>query len=168
MSRGAGRIEAAIQKLFAEHPDVGFTTDDLVQHCFPDIRAIEKKHRVSILRATSDAKLPAGWRGYRERYTPTHTIGEHPHYVHQNVALTGIYCWGYRGPKVCARSPEIAWYRLSGLSETLAYRRPMDRDRDARSLDRQHVSVSPSDAWTRKHLLKKQAYYVVIDGECAP
>jgi hypothetical protein len=160
MSRGAGRIEAAIRKLFTEHPDMGFTTDDLVQHCFPDIRAIEKKHRVSVLRATLGAKLPAGWRAYRERYTPTHTIGEHPHYVHQNVALTGIYWCGYRGPNIYARSPEIAWFRLSGLSETLTYRRSMDRDR-------RYISVSRAEDRTGKRL-PKQAYYVVIDGEYAP
>jgi hypothetical protein len=51
MSRGPGRIERSIRALFDLHPDLAFITDDLVEHCFPSAGSIERKHRVSVLRA---------------------------------------------------------------------------------------------------------------------
>ena len=51
MSRGPGRIERAIRVLFDANPDLAFVTDELAEHCYPDAKAIERKHQVSVLRA---------------------------------------------------------------------------------------------------------------------
>jgi hypothetical protein len=51
MSKGPGRIERMIRRLFDANPDRAFITDELVEHCYPDAEFIEKKHTVSILRA---------------------------------------------------------------------------------------------------------------------
>jgi hypothetical protein len=51
MSRGPGRIERDIRRLFDLHPDLAFTTEELAEHCFPSAGSIERKHRVSVLRA---------------------------------------------------------------------------------------------------------------------
>jgi hypothetical protein len=51
MSRGPGRIERAIRELLDAHPDLAFVTDDLVEHCYPGVAPIERKHQVSVLRA---------------------------------------------------------------------------------------------------------------------
>lgn len=53
MSRGPGRIERAIERLIAGQPDAAFLIDDLCWIVFPAIDAVEKKHRVSVLRATA-------------------------------------------------------------------------------------------------------------------
>lgn len=52
MSKGPGRIERAIRELFAASPDRAFLTPDLVKHCFASVDRIERKHEVSVLRAT--------------------------------------------------------------------------------------------------------------------
>ena len=51
MSKGPGRIERSLRELFANNPTEAFTTDDLVTIAFPGANRIEKKHRVSVLRA---------------------------------------------------------------------------------------------------------------------
>lgn len=51
MSRGPGRIERAIRALFDASPDLAFVTDELVEHCYPDAKPIERKHQVAVLRA---------------------------------------------------------------------------------------------------------------------
>jgi hypothetical protein len=51
MSRGPGRIERAIRDLLDAHPDLAFVTDELVEHCYPGVTPIERKHQVSVLRA---------------------------------------------------------------------------------------------------------------------
>ena len=52
MSRGAGRIEREIAALILEgRPDGAFTTEELAEHIYGT--PVEKKHRVSILRAAS-------------------------------------------------------------------------------------------------------------------
>jgi hypothetical protein len=66
MSRGPGRIERALRGLFDASPDRAFLTADLVKHCFPDARRIERKHEVSVLRAAR--KIVAGdpdWTSWR-------------------------------------------------------------------------------------------------------
>lgn len=63
MSRGPGRIERAIRELFDAHPDEAFVTDELVEHCYPDARPIEQKHRVAVLRAVRNVlKHDPDWR----------------------------------------------------------------------------------------------------------
>lgn len=51
MSRGPGRIERAVRHLLESNPSGAFTLNDFVGSCYPGINRIEKKHRVSILRA---------------------------------------------------------------------------------------------------------------------
>ena len=51
MSRGPGRIERAIRALFDAHPDLAFTTDELAEHCYPGVSAIQRKHQSAVLRA---------------------------------------------------------------------------------------------------------------------
>lgn len=51
MSRGPGRIERAIRAAYAAEPDNAFTTDDLCDRIFAGVNRIEKKHRVSVIRA---------------------------------------------------------------------------------------------------------------------
>ena len=51
MSRGPGKIERAILALMQEQPDHAWTTEDLAENIYAGANKIEKKHRVSILRA---------------------------------------------------------------------------------------------------------------------
>jgi hypothetical protein len=46
-----GKLERAIREHLGAHPDEAFSTDELAEHCYPDTRTIERKHRVSVLRA---------------------------------------------------------------------------------------------------------------------
>jgi hypothetical protein len=50
MSKGPGRVELAIEQAFADEPDNAFSVKDLCRWVYPR-RAVEKKHRVAILRA---------------------------------------------------------------------------------------------------------------------
>ena len=50
MRKGSGRVEQTIEAVFAAEPDNAFTIDDLCDRVYPG-EAIEKKHRVSVLRA---------------------------------------------------------------------------------------------------------------------
>jgi hypothetical protein len=52
MSRGPGRIERAIGELLAANPDASFTIIEVAKHCYPDAAPIEKRHTVSVLRAS--------------------------------------------------------------------------------------------------------------------
>ena len=61
MSRGPGRIVTVISDAFAGAADKCFTTDELVVLAFPGRNLIEKKHRVSVLRAAYSAMGPAWW-----------------------------------------------------------------------------------------------------------
>ncbi len=109
MSRGPGRVERAIAAAFAEaDPDVAFTTDDFCAVAFPEDGGIEKKHRVSVLRAAR--RLPGAWGVYREHHCPRERSS--PGWVHPHVAAIGLWCFGYAGPVVFAHSPEAAWRRL--------------------------------------------------------
>ena len=64
MSRGAGRVEQAI---FAAFSVVGmsYTVEDLFKHAYPDAAQLERKHRVAIKRAASNACLKTGWTTWR-------------------------------------------------------------------------------------------------------
>jgi hypothetical protein len=50
MSKGPGRVEQIIEAVFAAEPDNAFTIEDLCDRVYPG-EPIEKKHRVSVLRA---------------------------------------------------------------------------------------------------------------------
>jgi len=51
MSRGPGRIERTIRELFDTSPESAFSTAELVEHCYPGLDKIERKHQVAVLRA---------------------------------------------------------------------------------------------------------------------
>jgi hypothetical protein len=59
MNKGPGRVEQIIEAVFAAEPDNAFTIEDLCDRVYPG-ELIEKKHRVSVLRA---AKRVAKRRG---------------------------------------------------------------------------------------------------------
>jgi hypothetical protein len=50
MSRGPGRVDRAIDAIFAAEPDNAFTTDDLAQRVYR-VNQPSKTHRVAILRS---------------------------------------------------------------------------------------------------------------------
>ncbi len=52
MSRGAGRIERAIEVNLDKHPDKAFTTEELCRLVY-GVEAVEKKHRVAVIRAAN-------------------------------------------------------------------------------------------------------------------
>ena len=51
MSRGPGKVERAIEALFAKEPDNAFTTNELSARVYSGVDSIEKKHRVAVVRA---------------------------------------------------------------------------------------------------------------------
>ena len=51
MSRGPGKIERAIRQLMAAEPTGAWTVEDLCERVYAGINRVEKKHRVSVLRA---------------------------------------------------------------------------------------------------------------------
>ena len=59
MSRGAGRIEQAIEAAFAVE-GVCYKTDDLCKLVYPDT-TIERKHRVSVMRAVKKVCERTDW-----------------------------------------------------------------------------------------------------------
>ena len=61
MSRGPGRIEKAIERLFVEQPDRTFSTDDLAKAAYPALDHVEKRHRVAILRAADKVAQRLHW-----------------------------------------------------------------------------------------------------------
>ena len=55
MSRGPGKIERAIRQLMADQPTGAWTVEDLCERVYTGINWVEKKHRVSVLRALKRA-----------------------------------------------------------------------------------------------------------------
>ena len=51
MSRGPGKIERAVETVFDTEPDNAFTTEDLCDRVYLGVNRIERKHRVSVVRA---------------------------------------------------------------------------------------------------------------------
>ncbi len=62
MSRGPGKIERTIEAAFASAPDDIFMMGDLVALAYPGVNRVEKKHRVSVLRAASRVCGRTDWR----------------------------------------------------------------------------------------------------------
>jgi hypothetical protein len=108
VSRGPGRIERAIRQLFDAHPDEAFVTDELAEHCYPDVRPVTRKHQVAVLRAAWNVlKNEADW--CEERIN-----GMGNGYVFYNAAnvrsttLGRSIVWGdivYRSPGRACRPP---------------------------------------------------------------
>ncbi len=61
MSRGPGKIERAIEAVFAAEPDDAFTSADLCDRVYPGLNKVEKKHRVAVIRAAKNVCGRAGW-----------------------------------------------------------------------------------------------------------
>jgi hypothetical protein len=110
MSRGPGRIERAIRVLLDAHPDLAFVTDELVEHCYPGISAIERKHQVSVLRAaqkvvtvdpdwsTREAENQGhGWVFFNRANVQSYSLGQ----------LIGGWRTIYRSPKRIRRNDRI-------------------------------------------------------------
>lgn len=51
MSKGPGKIERAIAALFVAEPDDAFNVEDMADRVLPGINRLEKKHRVTLIRA---------------------------------------------------------------------------------------------------------------------
>jgi len=63
MSRGPGRIARAIADIFDAHRDNAFTTEELCEQVYPSA-VVEKKHRISVIRASKNLALhraEIGW-----------------------------------------------------------------------------------------------------------
>jgi hypothetical protein len=71
MSRGPGRIERAIKAAFDAEPTRVFTTEHLCSHVYAGVTEIEKKHRVSLIRAAKRVIQ----REHNWRMTRTHMPG---------------------------------------------------------------------------------------------
>lgn len=67
MSKGPGRIERAVEAVFAVAPDDAYTTADLIDHAYPGINRVEKKHRVAVIRAAKNICRRTGWRWFMTR-----------------------------------------------------------------------------------------------------
>jgi hypothetical protein len=61
MSRGPGRIERAIETLFAAEPSRTFSTDELVKAVYRGVDRVEKKHRITVLRAADKVAKRLHW-----------------------------------------------------------------------------------------------------------
>src|SRR6266852_1906054 len=59
MGKGPGRVEQIIDAVFAAEPDNAFTIEDLCERVYPG-EPIEKKHRVSVLRAAKQVAKRCG------------------------------------------------------------------------------------------------------------
>ncbi|HWE74071.1 MAG TPA: hypothetical protein VG328_12980 [Stellaceae bacterium] len=71
MSRGPGRVERAIKAAFDAEPTRVFTTEYLCTHVYAGATKIEKKHRVSLIRAAKRVLQ----REHNWRMTRTHMPG---------------------------------------------------------------------------------------------
>jgi hypothetical protein len=65
MSRGPGKIERAIEAAFLKEPSRTFSTQELIPIAYPGRKAVEKKHRVAVLRAANKIARLLWWRGRR-------------------------------------------------------------------------------------------------------
>jgi hypothetical protein len=69
MSRGPGRIEQAIERLFVEQASKTFSTNELARVAYPPLDQVEKRHRVAVLRAADKVALRLHWEKWQcERF----------------------------------------------------------------------------------------------------
>lgn len=67
MSRGPGKIERSLDALFRDNPSDHFTTTELVERIFPGVNRVEKKHRVTVMRAGYKVAKRMHWTCSRQR-----------------------------------------------------------------------------------------------------
>lgn len=60
MSRGPGKVEQAVERTFKRLADQSLSTEELCEHVYPDTY-IEKRHRVSVLRAAKKVAARMHW-----------------------------------------------------------------------------------------------------------
>jgi hypothetical protein len=82
MSRGPGRVERAIKAAFDAEPTRVFTTEYLCTHVYAGATKIEKKHRVSLIRAAKRVLQ----REHNWRMTRTHMPGAPFLFFNETVA----------------------------------------------------------------------------------
>jgi hypothetical protein len=82
MSRGPGRVERAIKAAFDAEPTRVFTTEYLCSHVYAGTTKIEKKHRVSLIRAAKRVLQ----REHNWRVTRTHMPGAPFLFFNETVA----------------------------------------------------------------------------------
>lgn len=103
MSRGPGRIERAIKAAFEAEPTRVFTTEYLCTHVYPSATTIEKKHRVSLIRAAKRVlQREPNW-----RMTRTHMPGAPFLFFNETAAEHGDVA-GPHGLRLVADEPERA------------------------------------------------------------
>lgn len=78
MSRGPGAIEHAIEAAFLGNPSGTFTVEDLARHAYPGLDRVDKKHRVSIIRAADKVAIRCGWCGWKADRSRHHLVYFHP------------------------------------------------------------------------------------------
>jgi hypothetical protein len=127
MSRGPGRLERAIRALFDAHPDEAFVTDELCEHCYPEARPIEKKHRVAVLRAARNVlKADLNW-----TIRSDHHQGDRWLFYNRDSAMSRAIATGiarhhnYRSEKRAQRKRyDWAWKRVGPGFAALGFARP--------------------------------------------
>lgn len=82
MSRGPGRVERAIKAAFDAEPNRVFTTECLCSYVYASSTKIEKKHRVSLIRAAKRVLQ----REHNWRMTRTHQPGAPFLFFNETVA----------------------------------------------------------------------------------
>lgn len=99
MSRGPGKIERAIDAIFRDRPDNAYSVEDLIDSIYSGVNRIEKKHRVSIIRAAKSvcAKSP-DWTWYISEIRGGPLVFFHYYNAHSYTAarLKADFLNGYR------------------------------------------------------------------------
>ena len=91
MSRGPGRIERAIVAAFGSEPKRVFTTEDLCRYVYRHLTTIEKKHRVSLIRAARKVlEREPSWRMARTQSPGAPLIFFNATWAKQNPDLEGL------------------------------------------------------------------------------
>jgi hypothetical protein len=65
MGRGPGGVERRLKEIFESEPNGVFSTETLCRLVYPGIKSVQKKHRVSVLRAIKNLagrSMPHLWR----------------------------------------------------------------------------------------------------------
>jgi hypothetical protein len=78
MSRGPGCVQRAIEAAFARSPSETFTVEELGAFAYPGLNRVEKRHRVSILRAGYAAMRRTNWGAFTSERPGGHIVFYNP------------------------------------------------------------------------------------------
>jgi hypothetical protein len=67
MSRGPGHAQRAVLAAFEGNPSRSFSAGDLARLAYPDAPAIERRHRVAVIRAADAASWRLDWTALRSK-----------------------------------------------------------------------------------------------------